>query len=166
MQRTTMTYDMSRKSQTKARQINFKPQKKKTKRNGETRREMKRTSQRSTDFIISFSNNSLHKFCFPFSFFLNCKSKDMELKLDWFGQLTLTGNQPIQSVGLLTRITCWVEFNLFVFLVLFLLLIVFLCVSYKLQEHERDLTAAPWNKLRKKQSLATCNGRRQPTKKD
>jgi hypothetical protein len=94
---------------------------------------MKRTSQRSTDFIISFSNNSLHKFCFPFSFFLNCKSKDMELKLDWFGQLTLTGNQPIQSVGLLTRITCWVELICLFFLFFFCSWL-FFCVwaiSYK-----------------------------------
>jgi hypothetical protein len=42
------------------------------------------------------------------------------IEVELIEQLTLTGNQPIQSVGLLTRITCWVELIWF-FLVLFAL---------------------------------------------
>jgi hypothetical protein len=98
---------------------------------------MKRTSQRSTDFIISFSNNSLHNFFFP----LKVERHGIEVGLIWTtyfdGKSANPERRPPHSDHLLGGI------NLFVFLVLFLLLIVFLCVSYKLQEHERDLTAAP-----------------------
>lgn len=41
-------------------------------------------------------------------------------------RLTLTGNQPIQSVGLLTRVTCWEDINWFV---LFWFGILFVCFS-------------------------------------